>query len=369
MPSVPTRFDVSSTTALADDRLAHRTRRAVRSVGCVRTWTSYPNNKYYLYYSGSENSGRFRAITPPAQRGHRAKGPGALGQEDLSTPGRIGGGPSESALSSTLVLSLLTNSEGRVVGVRATHTRRRPGLGPAPLPRDTPTWPSSRASTTRRCGPRWKKLLNRLERRYARTVDIHVRQAVILSAGGYIANREWIAEHAPQYRDGLPLGTSADDGGGITLAADVGAAVDRLDNVSAWRFITPPSAFLGALVVDEDGQRFIDETRYGAAVGHAMIQEHGGRGWILADHGLLKEARAQLPQQAIWFQRLQMEAMLRTDRVVGDTLEEVAAKAGVDPAGLRATVEAHNAAAAAGLPDPQGSRPNLCTPSARDRSR
>src|SRR5689334_23591200 len=26
--------------------------------------TSYPNNKYYLYYSGSENSGRFREITP-----------------------------------------------------------------------------------------------------------------------------------------------------------------------------------------------------------------------------------------------------------------------------------------------------------------
>jgi len=45
---------------------------------------------------------------------------------------------------------------------------------------------------------------------------------------------------------------------------------------------------------------------------------------------------------------------LRTDRVLGNTLEEVAAKAGVDPAGLRATVEAHNQAAAAGEPDPMG---------------
>ena len=49
-----------------------------------------------------------------------------------------------------------------------------------------------------------------------------------------------------------------------------------------------------------------------------------------------------------------MEAMLRTDRVQADTLDEVALKAGVDPVGLRATVAAHNDAAAAGAPDPMG---------------
>jgi 3-oxo-5alpha-steroid 4-dehydrogenase len=134
----------------------------------------------------------------------------------------------------------------------------------------------------------------------------------------------------------------------------MGAAVDRLDNVSAWRFITPPSAFLTALVVNSRGQRIIDETRYGAAIGHAMIQAHNGQGWILADQALLKQARAELPRQAIWFQRLQMEAMLRTDRVQADTLEEVAAKAGIDPVGLLQTVASHNSSAAAGLPDPMG---------------
>jgi len=140
----------------------------------------------------------------------------------------------------------------------------------------------------------------------------------------------------------------------MSLAVDVGAAVDRLDNVSAWRFITPPSAFLHALVVDAQGHRIIDETRYGAALGHAMIQDHDGKGWILADEGLLARARKDLASQAIWFQRLQMEAMLRVDRVRGDTLEDVAAKAGVDPVGLCETVASHNAAAAAGAPAPMG---------------
>ncbi|MEZ0050188.1 3-oxo-5alpha-steroid 4-dehydrogenase [Mycobacterium sp. MAA66] len=315
--------------------------------------TSYPNNKYYLYYSGSENSGRFRTITPPAQRGHRAKGAGASGKKIYQPLAASAAALGVRTQFLTRAVSLLTNADGRVVGVRAStladapaRIQRRYRSYAALAIKPGIYYPPLRATMER--------LMSGLERRYARTVDIHARKAVILSAGGYIANREWIAEHAPAYRDGLQLGTTADDGSGITLAADVGAAVDRLDNVSAWRFITPPSALLGALVVDADGQRFIDETRYGAAVGHAMIQDHGGRGWMLADHSLLTQARAQLPKQAIWFQRLQMEAMLRTDRVSASTLEEVAAKAGVDPAGLRATVEAHNSAAAAGLPDPMG---------------
>ncbi|MBO0873171.1 MAG: FAD-binding protein, partial [Pseudonocardia sp.] len=40
----------------------------------------------------------------------------------------------------------------------------------------------------------------------------------------------------------------------------------------------------------------------------------------------------------------------------------VAARAGVDAAGLRATVEAHNAAARAGRPDPAGKPPEFVTP-------
>lgn len=214
-----------------------------------------------------------------------------------------------------------------------------------------------------------ERRLAALERRYAHTVDIHARKGVILCAGGYIANRELIAQHAPAYREGLQLGTSADDGSGIDLGIEVGAAVDRLDNVSAWRFITPPSAMLGGLVVDEHGHRFIDETRYGAAIGNAMVRDHNGRGWILADRTLLEQAREQLPQQAIWFQRLQMEAMLRTDRVEADTLEAVAAKAGVDPTGLRQTVTEHNHAAASGRPDPLGKPAEFVHPIERGRTR
>jgi 3-oxo-5alpha-steroid 4-dehydrogenase len=326
--------------------------------------TSYPNNKYYLYYSGSENSGRFRAITPPVQRGHRAKGPGASGKKIYEPLAAAAARAGVRTQFQTRALSLLTDQAGRVVGVRVSTlagapawVRQRFRVYASRAIKPGIYYPPLRAAMDAR--------LNHLERRYARTVDIHASKAVILCAGGYIANRELIATHAPAYRDGLQLGTSADDGSGMRLATAVGAAVDRLDNVSAWRFITPPSAFLSALVVNSHGQRIIDETRYGAAIGEAMIKDHGGRGWILTDQALLEQARKQLPDQAIWFQRMQMEAMLRFDRFCADTLEAVAAKAGVDPEGLRQTVAAHNSAAAGGLPDPVGKPAEFVRPVGR----
>ena len=163
-----------------------------------------------------------------------------------------------------------------------------------------------------------------------------------------------LREHAPGYRGGLALGAPGDDGSGIRLGVEVGAATAELGSVSAWRFITPPSAFPSALLVDAAGRRVCDESGYGAALGHALVTEHGGRGWLLVDAALVRQARRQLPTQAVWFQYAQARHLLGSRRVTGTTLDEVAARAGVDAAGLRATVAAHNDAARAGQPDPAG---------------
>jgi 3-oxo-5alpha-steroid 4-dehydrogenase len=169
-----------------------------------------------------------------------------------------------------------------------------------------------------------------------------------------MANTGWVQRFAPQYLGGLQLGTSGDDGSGIALAQSVGAVAERMDNVSAWRFITPPSAFISAIIVDEQGQRVIDESRYGAAVGHALVRHHNGKGWLLADAALMKEARRQMIKQPLWFQRAQSVALMLFDSVKAPSLREVARAAGIDPNGLQATVDAHNNAIDAGTADPVG---------------
>ena len=124
--------------------------------------------------------------------------------------------------------------------------------------------------------------------------------------------------------------------------------------MSAWRFITPPSAFFGAIVVGANGRRMIEESRYGAALGRELVRENEGRGWILADAATMREAARQLPRESLWFQLVLAVGLSDAGRVRGHTLAEVARKAGIDPDGLAATVAAHNDAIAAGRPDPMG---------------
>ncbi|MEU7630720.1 FAD-binding protein [Nocardia sp. NPDC049220] len=313
--------------------------------------TSYPNDHFYLYYSGSEISGAFRDI-PAAQRGHRVKGRGTSGKKLI--------GPLTAAASHlgvrvetmTRVTRLLTDSTGAVIGVECHTLRAAPGRI-----RDRYTRMAQVAAKPGIYYPRLRRALERrlarMERRYGTTIRVRARRAVVVSAGGFIANRDMVRQYAPRYRGGLLLGTTGDDGSGIVMAQQAGAAVDRMDNISAWRFLQPPSAFTSALLVDADGRRVIDETRYGAAVGHTLINEHEGKGWLLADDALMRTAIGQIGKQGTWFQRGQFEAMRRT-AVRGGTLEEVAAKAGIDARGLRATVEAHNSAIDSGAPDPVG---------------
>jgi 3-oxo-5alpha-steroid 4-dehydrogenase len=244
----------------------------------------------------------------------------------------------------------LVREDGRVVGVDCLALRGVPAAAHRVL--------SKYAAKPGIYSPPLRRVLHgpaaALERRSARPLRIRARRGVVLAAGGFVANRAMLREHAPTYRGGLALGTPGDDGSGIRLGMAAGGATARLGSVSAWRFITPPTAFLGALLVDEAGQRVCDESRYGAAVGKALIDGHSGRGWLLADAALLRDVRRQLREQTVWFQRLQAWYLLGRARVSGATLDEVAMAAGVDVDGLLATVAAHDDAARDGRPDPAG---------------
>jgi len=311
--------------------------------------TSYPSNRHYLYYSGSEAAGGFRDVAPPAPRGHRAHGRRMSGAALFGALADAVRGLGVRVLTQTAALDLVTE-ESRVVGVDCRRISGRPATAHR--------WLSRYAAKPGIYYPPLRRALHpraeTLERRYGRPLRVRARRGVVLAAGGFIQNRDMLREHAPAYRGGLALGTPGDDGGGIRMGVAAGAATAELGSVSVWRFISPPSAFLGAVLVDSAGRRVCDESRYGAALGHALITEHGGRGWLLVDAALIRDARRQLSTQTVLFQRVQTEHLLRSRRASGATLDEVAAKAGVDPGGLRATVAAHNAAAATGRPDPAG---------------
>jgi 3-oxo-5alpha-steroid 4-dehydrogenase len=313
--------------------------------------TSYPTNRHYLYFSGSELS--FPQVAEPAPRGHRAVGKGTSGKvlyAGLAAAVRSAG---VRVVPQSRAVKLVTDDEGRVTGVECQSMLSAPGWARA----------SHRALTrlgrkpylyAGSLGRRFYQPVTWLERRYARPLTVGARRGLVLAAGGFVANRAMMREHAPAFRGGLALGTPADDGSGIQLGVAAGGAARFLARVSCWRFITPPSSFARGVLVDRAGRRVCDESRYGAAIGEAMVRHHDRRGWLLLDQPLVSKSWRQLRGTTLWFQLLQAVYLLTRARVSAPTLAGVAARAGIDPEGLAATLAAYNRAAAAGEPDPAG---------------
>lgn len=313
--------------------------------------TSYPNDDYFLYYSGSEATGRALEVAKPAPRGHRARGKGTSGKKMYEPM-------EDSALRRGVLLKrftrvsrMLVDGQGSIRGVEAitmdqapAHIRklynqlssvsRKPGVYAPPLRH------------------LMQSRLKKLEKRHGSVLRVEATQGVVLAGGGFYSNRKMVQEFAPQFKGGLPLGTAGDDGAVINFGRGLGGAVSKMHKISAWRFITPASAILGTLFVGRSGKRTVDESRYGAAIGESMVLDHDGKGWLLADAKIVAEAREQLKYQPQWFQRIQAESMMRLDAHEGATVAEVARSAGIDVQALEETVRVHNDAIDNGEEDP-----------------
>jgi 3-oxo-5alpha-steroid 4-dehydrogenase len=379
--------------------------------------TSYPTNRHYLYYSGSELSAR--SVAPPAPRGHRTHGRGTSGKLLYARLARAARGAGVALAFQTTATALVTDDQGHVTGVECRSMRAAPGWARA-AHRVLHSWSSKPYLYVPKLGRVLHRPVAALERRYARPLTVRARRGVVLAAGGFGANRAMLRQHAPQARGALPLATPGDDGSGIRLGAEAGGEARHLDRVSVWRFLTPPPGLTHGILVDQSGQRISDEprhgpapvesrygaapvesrygaapvesrygaapvesrhgaapveSRYGAAIGAAILAR-GGKAWLLADRATLAEARREIRRTTLWFQRLQARHLLGFGpglgfglglaggrggvRVTGRTLREVASKAGVDPDGLAATVAAHNEAASSAPPgaDPVGKPPD-----------
>ncbi len=301
--------------------------------------TSYPLDKYYLYYSGNEGLAPFKEEAKPAPRGHRAKGkglPGASFYEPLRESAlRLGA----RVMTETRVSRLLNDKEGNVVGVEVHQVQGRWARVHQELNlrsiQVVKYHPGLAAKLREQCF--------QIEQTHSTVKRLRATKGVVLAAGGFVYNRAMIEEHAPNYRKGMPLGTPADNGSGILLGQSVGGAIDNMGRVSAWRFINPPVAFAQGFIVNKQGQRYINEMRYGAAVGEAMVDQNEGTAILVIDQHLKDLAREQSrPGEAQWFQRAPALLNLWFNCKRGETIEDLAHVMKVPAAELRATLDAYN---------------------------
>ena len=169
---------------------------------------------------------------------------------------------------------------------------------------------------------------------------------VLLSCGGFAGNDALVSEHIPAVAELPYCGSGRATGDGLQLGREAGASVQRLGGCLVTPFlampgqlaVTAPLVEHGAILVDQTGQRFADETGESLALATTVRARPGHVAYLLFDERIAASARAADP----FFARV---VLPRTGRR-GTTLEDIAKQFELDVNGLRLTIDAFNQGAA-----------------------
>ncbi|MEO5319383.1 FAD-dependent oxidoreductase [Arthrobacter sp. CC3] len=193
-------------------------------------------------------------------------------------------------------------------------------------------------------------------------LQINAARGVVLAAGGFphdIQRRKELFPHTPTGREHWTLAPAETSGDGITLAQAVGARFKTdVKSAAAWcpvslvqyrngRTGTFPHimdrAKPGSIGVLANGKRFVNEANgyydYVAAMMAATPEGGTAESWQIADSRFVRRFPLGMakPLPVPLFPYLRSGYLTK-----GRTMEELAAKCGIDPAGLKATVEEFN---------------------------
>lgn len=318
------------------ERIAWLEKQGVKFEGSLCEYkTSYPTDDYYLYYSGNEKTWPYNENAHPAARGHRQVAKG------MNSGAVFFGHLKHSVLKRGVIFKPLSYveslnfREGRVTGLKYR------------------TMKSTRMHRlyTNLSGKlmNWMPPLGRVFNNRAQKIFDKKSQpkevfasAVILTAGGFMFNREMVKTYGFAYRNVTPLGTIGDDGKGIMLGQSTGGDTAAMDRMTCWRFLSPPVAFMEGVSVGRNGKRIANEDLYGATYSESLVHNHGGEGFAIIDATSWATAKKQAKTQTQSFQRAMLTYVFNLGHKKARTMEELAKKAGIDKEGLLNTVKDYN---------------------------
>jgi fumarate reductase flavoprotein subunit len=185
--------------------------------------------------------------------------------------------------------------------------------------------------------------------------------AVVVATGGFAQSTELLARFAPQMEHALRAGGAGCEGDGLLMAWQLGAGVVDTPYVKAtyghFHEMHPDedgtgilAVYKGAVAVNREGRRFVDESRNYKEIGDRALAQPGVTTFQVFDSRVLAASSDEVPIYD-FTGRESAGLLVRADTVAG--LED---KLGLPQGSLVATVEAYNAAIRSGTPDPYGRR-------------
>ena len=93
-----------------------------------------------------------------------------------------------------------------------------------------------------------------------------------------------LRQHCPPLvRGSFKVGTEGDDGRGIRMAQALGASVRNMYAGEVSLPLTPPRTLIHGILVNGQGQRFINEDTYMGRVGQSALYEQDGEVYLVVD--------------------------------------------------------------------------------------
>ena len=167
-------------------------------------------------------------------------------------------------------------------------------------------------------------------------------KAVILASGGFGANLEMIADYRPDLQGTVTTNAPGATGDGIVMAQAVGAALVDIEQIQLHPTVEQSTSMLitesvrgdGAILVNQNGERFTNELLTRDAVSAAELAQEGQYAYIIFDQHLRDNLKA-------------IEKYVTNGLTVqGDTIEALAEQLNIPPETLAKTLADWNEAVA-----------------------
>ena len=328
--------------------------------------TAFPPEGKFLYYPGNETHPRNTAKTPAIPRGHRAVGKGYTGKDYFAKLSDAVSRAGVRVRRHEQAIRPVVDTAGRVIGlevnsmpesVRREHQRLYEKANPQQLFHNKKV---ERAVVEMRA----------LEEKHGRRLRIRARSGVILATGAFCFDADMVAEADPTYgkyyRYLHRFAVPGNDSSGIAFARALGGATAHLDTFYLGRIISPPEAFIQGTIVNNKGERFVNEDAYASKLGLAIIRQPDGEAWLILPAGGLRRAlRQSIFTSWSMIKNFGLFAVITIlfggNKRAGD-LRTLAEKCGIDADGLERTVREHDEALEVGLPDAVGKLDDYRTP-------
>ena len=169
------------------------------------------------------------------------------------------------------------------------------------------------------------------------TVTVNAK-AVVLTTGGFGANLDMVVKYKPELKGFMTTNAAGIQGQGIEMAEAIGAATVDMDQIQIHPTVEANTAALiteglrgdGAVLINAEGKRFIDEVGTRDVVSAAEIAQTGSYSWLVVDQAMVDNSSV-------------IQGYIKKGyTVTGATYEELAKAMGVDEAALAETMNNWN---------------------------